>query len=158
MGTDQRIPVTSGNPTFDGDVTFEGNVTFKGGVLFGNTYKTGILTGDQTDLLIPEVEKYTILRFTSDRNIDIDSIVAPPVPDDIEVTERVFVFVNGNNADTDNYWIRLTDTSPSPTPENHFDMPADLQIRPGDMWWIKYSYELVGGILVPRRWGAQAKL
>lgn len=118
---------------------------FTGGISFDSQFNTPTLTSkSQNDYNIPDLDTYNVLVFTSTKDIDLKGL------DSSDLTGwNGYILLNGNASGGKK--IKLKKNNNGSVAANRFNMKDDLDLEPGDFWWIVYNQD-------QQRWNAQAKL
>ena len=131
MATEQNIGTEAGS--------------FGGGIAFNSQYNTPtITTKSQNNYSIPNLEAYNVLIFTGSTDIDLKGL------DSSGLTEwNGYIILNGNASGGKKLNIKRNQNGS--LAGNRFFMKDDINLEPGDLWWIVYNQD-------QQRWNAQAKL
>ena len=127
----------------DGDIVFNAPVIFESGVAFNSVYLTNIFTGNQNNLLIPDMKNYTTIIFRSTIDINVTGINATGIVD-----WNAHIFVNGNS---NGKKFTFKAESASSTASNRFSGANDISLNQGEFWWFIRNVAI-------SRWSAQAKI
>lgn len=128
----------------NGEVVFNAPVVFESGVVFGNKFTSAILSANQNNFNIPDLNKYTIINLRSSVDVHITGLVSSYLTDD-------FVFIIGNANASGGKKQSLIMNSASSLVQNRFFGVSTIQLKPGDFWWFKFDF-------AAQRFNVQAKI
>jgi hypothetical protein len=127
------------------DIKSTASGAFTGGISFDSQYNTPTLTSkSQNDYNVPNLDTYNVIVFTSTKDIDLKGIDSS-----LLTGWNGYIILNGNSSGGKK--IKLKKNQNSSTAEYRFNMKDDIDLEPGDFWWIIYNQD-------QQRWNAQAKL
>ena len=118
-----------------------GNLT--GGLIFNSRFTTPVLGSDQNNYSITDLDTYNLIDFRSTDDVEITGINSSDLNN-----YYAYIFLNGN---TNGKKIKFKKNDSGSSAANRFDMPDDIELEEGQLWWFVYSTDR-------NRWVAQAKL
>ena len=116
---------------------------FNGGIVFNSRYTTPVIGSDQDNYNIPDLDTYNLIDFRSSDDVEITGIDSSDLNN-----YYAYIFLNGN---TNGKKIKFKKNDSGSSQANRFDMPDDIELEEGQLWWFVYSTDR-------NRWVAQAKL
>ena len=132
---------TAGAAVWKSTTSASGELT--SGIIFNSRYTTPVITSDQDDYSIANLNTYNIVVWRSNKDIDVTGIDSSSLNN-----YYAYLFINGN---TNGKKVKFKKNDSSSSQANRIDSTNDIELNEGEFWWFVYSTDR-------NRWIAQAKL